>query len=225
MQTDTTKNNFAANGGHESALRDNVIFDSFPQSIKSVIATLRVVIDQIDSDFNQARELILEITKRLDEGSLCKRNHISITVKEILKDKIKENKVSEKWIEECLPPEYKRQYIKSELSSLSKERPKQQLIEVSTEGKPIVPEQHDECIGWPTEIQPSKRDCPDRLASEFAFEENDDTVTADLVLTINGEYACLMPPLSDSDFESLHFFILSSSLRRAYATLSLQDKR
>ena len=75
---------------------------------------------------------------------LCERNQISRTIKKILKDKIKEGKVTEKWIEECLPPEYKRHYTKSEVSSLSKQRPKQQIIEVSTEGKQVSAEQQDD---------------------------------------------------------------------------------
>jgi hypothetical protein len=114
-------------------------FDSFPQNIKSIIATLRVVVDQIDSDFKQARELILEISRQLDERKLCERNQISRIIKKVLKDKIQDGKVTEKWIEECLPPEYKRQYTKSELSSLSKQRPKRQLIGISTEGKQVSP--------------------------------------------------------------------------------------
>ena len=93
--------------------RDKAICDSFPQNIKSIIATLMVVVDQIDSDFKQPRELILEIARQLDEGRLCERNQISRTIKKILKDKIEEGKVTEKWIEECLAPEYKRQYTKS----------------------------------------------------------------------------------------------------------------
>jgi hypothetical protein len=98
-----TKNDSAVYGAYGSVSKDNTIFDSFPQNIKSIIVSLRVVVDQIASDFKQASELILEIAKRLDEGKLCERNHISITVKEILKDKIQEGKVTEKWIEECLP--------------------------------------------------------------------------------------------------------------------------
>lgn len=50
--------------------------DSFPQRIKSIISSLRVVIDQIDSDFKQAKELILEIARRLDEEKLCERSNI-----------------------------------------------------------------------------------------------------------------------------------------------------
>ncbi|HZA08416.1 MAG TPA: hypothetical protein VE619_11990 [Nitrososphaeraceae archaeon] len=55
-----------------------------------------------------------------------KRNQICRKIKQILKDKITERKITAKWIEKCLPSEYKRKYndnknkkIKSELSSLS----------------------------------------------------------------------------------------------------------
>jgi hypothetical protein len=119
--------------------RDKTTYDSFPQSIQTIIATLRIVVDQIDSDFKKARELILEIARQLDERKLCERNQISRTIKKILKDKIQEGKVTEKWIEECLAPEYKRKYTKSEPSSLSKQQHKQQIIEVSTEGKQVSP--------------------------------------------------------------------------------------
>lgn len=128
-KVDITKNDFAVDGAYGSVSKDSTIFDSFPHSIKSIIASLRVV---IDSDFKQATALILEIATRLDKVELCERNHVSRTIKKILKDKIQEGKFTEKWIEECLAPEYKRQYIKSEPSSLSKQRPKRQLIEVST---------------------------------------------------------------------------------------------
>ena len=83
-------------------------FSTFPQNVKSMISSLRIVIDQLDSDFKQARELILEITKRLDEGGLCERNQISRTIRRnILIDKIQEGKITEKWIQECLSPDIK----------------------------------------------------------------------------------------------------------------------
>jgi hypothetical protein len=136
--------------------------DSFPQHIKSIISSLRVVIDQIDSDFKQAKELILEIARRLDEEKLCERDQISRTIKILLKDKIQANKITEKWIEECLPQEYKRQYIKSELSSLSKQK-KPQLVEVSTGGKHTLLEDDNQ--------QPSNRmESDDKLKQKQAGE-------------------------------------------------------
>lgn len=102
------------------------------------IAMRRVVIDQIGSGFEQVRQLILEIAKRLDEGRLYERNEISRTIEKILKDKIQADKITEKWIEECLAPEYKRQYTKSEPSSLSKERQRK----ISSGGNQTLPERH-----------------------------------------------------------------------------------
>jgi len=146
-ETDNAVNGIAQSGTdrHESRRTENPVStsvareeeqtpDSFPQDIKSKITMLLVVIDQIDSDFKQARELILEIAKRLDEGRLYERSQISRILKKILRDKIQEGKVTEKWIEECLPPEYKRTYVKSELSSLSKQK-KRQIVGVSTGGR------------------------------------------------------------------------------------------
>ena len=149
-------------------------FCTFPQTVKSIIASLRILIDQLDSDFKQARELILEIAKRLDEGGLCERNQISRTIKKILIDKIQEGKITEKWIEECLSPEYKRQYTKSEHSSLSKQSPTRQLIEVSTAGNQILPEQQDDKnIDRPIERQPSnKMESADKLKHQRVIVQN-----------------------------------------------------
>ena len=149
----------------------------------STTSSLRILIDQLDSDFKQVRELILEIAKHLDDGGLCERNQISRTIKKILIDKIQAGKITEKWIEECLSPEYKRQYTKSELSSLSKHRPKRQLIEVSVGGNQILPEQQaDKGIDRLSERQPSntadKLKQQDIILQEGAFkalvEENDE---------------------------------------------------
>jgi hypothetical protein len=49
------------------------------------------------------------------------KSQICRKIKEILQDKIKDGKITEKWIEGCLPQEYKRKYSKSELTSLSKQ--------------------------------------------------------------------------------------------------------
>ena len=131
-------------------------------------------IDQIDSDFKQARELILEIAKRLDEEGLCERNEISRTLKKILRDKIQEGKVTEKWIEECLPPEYKRTYVKSELSSLSKQK-KRQLVEVSAGGKHTLLGDGNGVIQL-TKVQPPNRmESDDKLKQKQALtKENEE---------------------------------------------------
>ena len=66
-------------------------------------------------------------------------------MKEILRDKIQKGKVTDSWIEECLPPEYKRTYVKSELSSLSstkRKRPHSASTE-PTQAPPIQLQVHE----------------------------------------------------------------------------------
>lgn len=99
--------------------------------IEGLINTLKSLIDQIQDNSIRAKDLILEIARRLDEDGLCKRSLICKEIKKLLIDKIKQGKLTEKWIEECLPADYKRKYIKSELSSLSRQLPKRQLAEVT----------------------------------------------------------------------------------------------
>ena len=96
------------------------ISSSDSKIIEGIIADLRIVIDQPDMNFANAKRLILELARRLDETKRCEQSQICRTIKEILQDKIKDGKITEKWIEECLPQEYKRRYAKSEASSLSK---------------------------------------------------------------------------------------------------------
>jgi len=110
--------------------------------------------------------LILEIAKRLDEEGVCERNEISRTLKKILRDKIQNGKVAEKWIEECLPPEYKRTYVKSELSSLSKQK-KPQLVEVSTGGKHTLLEDDNGVNQQPSNRMESDDKLKQKRASEL----------------------------------------------------------
>src|SRR5689334_14837555 len=65
--------------------------------IKGIVVDLRQVVDQIDKNFKKAKDLIIEIARRLDEGRFCERGHISRRIKEMLQDKIKEGKITPKW--------------------------------------------------------------------------------------------------------------------------------
>jgi hypothetical protein len=103
--------------------------------LEGLINTLKSLLDQIQDNTIRAKDLILEIARRLDEDGICKRSLICNEIKKLLIDKIKQGKLTEKWIEECLPPEYKRKYTKSELSSLSKQSSKRQLAEVIVRDK------------------------------------------------------------------------------------------
>jgi hypothetical protein len=99
----------------------NSIHSAETKIIEDIIVELRITIDQLDIHFVKAKNLILELARELDETKQCKQSQICRKIKDILEDKIKESKISEKWIEVCLPQEYKRKYTKSEVSSLSKE--------------------------------------------------------------------------------------------------------
>jgi hypothetical protein len=105
---------------------------------ENIIAELRVVIDERDKNFADAKSLILELARHFDETRQCEETQICRKIKEMLNDKIKEGKITGKWIEECLPQEYKRKYAKSELSSLSRNAKKVGKILVDNEGKSLA---------------------------------------------------------------------------------------
>jgi hypothetical protein len=105
--------------------------------VENIIAKLRVVIDEIDKNFADAKSLILELARLLDETKQSEQTQICRKIKEMLKDKINEGKITGKWIEECLPQEYKRKYAKSELSSLSSDGKKLEKILVDNEGRSL----------------------------------------------------------------------------------------
>lgn len=115
---------------------DNRISDV--QTITDIIVDLKLVVDQLGNNFAKAKDLIHELARRLDESKQFERDQVSSKIKEILKDKIAEGKITAKWIEDCLSPEYKRKYTtkpKSEVSSLSKENRKEIVVDAS--GNPI----------------------------------------------------------------------------------------
>jgi hypothetical protein len=116
---------------------DAIQEEALPENVRGNVKELRIVIDQLHLNFIQAGELILEIARRLDEDHVVKQDQICRKIKEFLKDKIQERKISEGWIEECLPTEYKRKYKgkpKSQLNHLLKHRPEQQVA-VTQDGK------------------------------------------------------------------------------------------
>lgn len=88
-------------------------------NVDKLITSIKYNIDRLHSHFEKVKDQILEVARILDESKQCERSSISRKIKELLQDKIKEGKITPKWIEECLPQEYKRKYIKSEQSSLS----------------------------------------------------------------------------------------------------------
>jgi len=106
--------------------------------IKIVVDDLRAVIDALDRNFTSAKSLILKLARLLDETKECKQSLICTKIKEMLADKIKEGKITKKWIERCLPQEYRRRYVKREQSSLSRNAKKLGEILVDNEGKSLA---------------------------------------------------------------------------------------
>ena len=93
-------------------------------SVNGIIADLKILVENLHLKFMTLREIILELARRLDENKLCKQETICQTIKEILKEKIAEGKISERYIESCLPTEYKRKHsskkiIETEICSVS----------------------------------------------------------------------------------------------------------
>jgi len=102
-----------------------------------VLTDLRLAIDQIDSSLKNARDLILELARTLDESGECERRSVSRKIKELLADKIQEGKITAKWIHGCLPSEYKREY-KREVTSLSYSDIKNKEINIDSRSDVIV---------------------------------------------------------------------------------------
>ena len=109
--------------------------------IENIVTNLRAVIDELDRNFASAKSLILELARLLEETKQCKQSQICTKIKEMLADKIKEGKITKKWIERCLPQEYRRRYAKSEQSSLSgKAKKLEKIIIVDNKGKTVAGE-------------------------------------------------------------------------------------
>src|SRR3954463_3395417 len=110
--------------------------------IEAVVFDLRAVIDELDRNFTSAKSLILRLARLLDETKQIKQSQICTKIKEMLADKIKEGKITKKWIERCLPQEYRRRYTKSEQSSLSgKAKKLEKIIIIDNKGKIVAGEE------------------------------------------------------------------------------------
>jgi hypothetical protein len=111
------------------------------KSLQQITTDLKLAIDQIGSSVKNASDKILELARLLDESGQCERRSISRKIKELLADKIKEGKITAKWIHDCLPSEYKREY-KREVTSLSDNdiKKKEYNIDSQSDGSLIVQE-------------------------------------------------------------------------------------
>ena len=101
--------------------RNETEFKMDPTTI-TILSNLKNKIDQLDNIFGTIKQLVLQLATHLDEGKKCEIHLICTLIKKLISDKVKEGKVSARWIEDCLPNEYKRIYSKSEFTSLSGNR-------------------------------------------------------------------------------------------------------
>lgn len=107
--------------------------------IKGLIIDLKNRIDIISEQQENLKTHILELARKLKESTLCETDKISITIKEILKEEIKDKKISSRWIEEILPDVYKRKYEKKKAnSSLSNKRKETPLLVTDNSGKSFI---------------------------------------------------------------------------------------
>jgi len=84
-------------------------------AVNGIIADLKMVVEKFHFEFTKLREIIQELAKRLDENKICKQEIVCQAIKEILKEKIADGKISERYIEGCLPTEYKRKHIRKNI--------------------------------------------------------------------------------------------------------------
>ena len=103
-------------------------------SVNGIIADLKMLVEELHFQFTKLRDIIQELAKRLDENKICKQEIICQAIKEILKEKISEGIISERYIESCLPTEYKRKHnrkknIETEQISVSQSNQGASLIQ------------------------------------------------------------------------------------------------
>lgn len=109
-----------------------------PNQIEIITTKLRTAIDNLAKNFTDTKCLIIELARQLDETRQLEQGKICRKIKDILKDKIIDGKITGKWIEECLPQEYKRKYTKSEQTSLSGNNKKLEKIVVHNDGQSLL---------------------------------------------------------------------------------------
>jgi uncharacterized protein YnzC (UPF0291/DUF896 family) len=95
----------------------------------------------------------------------------------MLADKIKEGKITKKWIERCLPQEYRRRYVKSEQSSLSgKAKNLEKIMIVDNEGKTIAVEEEPSPYNSSTMDNSAFTQPPGRDAVQPIQKEDDEDI-------------------------------------------------
>jgi hypothetical protein len=105
-------------------------------AIKVIIIDIKSGIDNVDKQQKNIKKNVLNLAQTLEESNLCEADKISITIKTILKEEIKDKKISSRWIEKILSGEKKRKYEKNKAnSSLSKKKKQTPLLVTDNSGK------------------------------------------------------------------------------------------
>jgi hypothetical protein len=156
---------------------DEGAFDSLPENVKSTVRELWTVIDRLHSDSITGEKLILDIARQLDEGGLCKRDHISRKIKVLLRDRIKAGKVTDNWVHKCLPDEYKRKYVRKVTSHLLRQQP-QHKVALMQGGKSVILTENEVGNGLDTSL-PS-RSAETDINSGTSTSKSDSAITTQL---------------------------------------------
>ena len=162
--------------------------------LKELIVDLKTAIEELGDHFTNIHEIIKKLAIRLYEDNICEKDKISQVIKEILADKINEGRVSSKWIEKCLPKEYKRKYIvKSEQSSLSPKRPKtitsakKEILDAGTE--PIFQPEDDSLNPSKIMVLSEEKNEIDEIKElREIISKYQQFVTSDQILTDNSQF-------------------------------------
>lgn len=134
--------------------------------ISKILTDVKNKIDELGIVFATIREHILQLAKYLDEEKKYQRDRISVLIKNLLAEKVKEAKITARWIEGCLPKEYKRKYAKSEESSLTS------YGNNSEPQSSIIVHENDDTIGFrANEIEQSRDSNMEISANLFSAEE------------------------------------------------------
>ena len=62
-------------------MNEDILSDD--QTIEGIITDLRQAVDQLNKDFVKAKDLILELARRLDESNQCKRDRVSKKIRDL----------------------------------------------------------------------------------------------------------------------------------------------
>jgi hypothetical protein len=142
-----TNNENQDNDLYQKDIETNIDYEAWYKKepkIKGLITDLKNRIDNIVEQKEILKEHVLKLARNLKESNLCDEDKISITIKAILKDEIKDKKISSRWIEKILSDEYKRKYEKIKANnSLSKKKKQTPLLVTGNSGKSYAVTQED----------------------------------------------------------------------------------